>query len=399
MHVVRGGRGSQSASVPRPASAAGASAPRAQAGGSGPSPHSHAGIGASSPGPRPPSARDVRCGSSKPADVVYSGPSAPPPARVTLRTLRRKYARGEPLTMVTAYDYPSAVHVDQSGIDMLLVGDSAAMVVHGHDTTLPITLEEMLGHCRAVARGARRPFLVGDLPFGSFEESPAAAVRAAVRLLKEGGVDAVKIEGARVVLGGVLIGRGVQGRGRGRLWMQQRRAARRPARLARARRPCSGNPGPAPAKPPRAAGGEPARVDTIRAVVRAGIAVMGHVGLTPQSVSVLGGFRPAGLQAADAALLVEQAKVREDVCVCVCWGRGGGYGCVCGSVTGGCIWQGCMWVEGGGRFSVRVQGILALHLRRAGRANGPVSRTKTHPSTRARTRTGAGGGRLHCGGG
>ncbi|KFM28073.1 3-methyl-2-oxobutanoate hydroxymethyltransferase [Auxenochlorella protothecoides] len=204
-------------------------------------------------------ARHWRCHSSKPADTVYSGPVAPSPSRVTLRTLRRMHARGDPFTMVTAYDYPSAVHVELSGIEMLLVGDSAAMVVHGHDTTLPITLEEMLTHCRAVSRGARRPFIVADLPFGSFEEGPTAAVRAAVRMLKEGGADAVKIEG-----------------------------------------------------------GAPARVETIRAVVGAGIAVIGHVGLTPQSVSLLGGFRPAGLHADDAARVVAEAKALEEAgCVMV----------------------------------------------------------------------------------
>jgi 3-methyl-2-oxobutanoate hydroxymethyltransferase len=121
------------------------------------------------------------------------------------------------------------IKVDAAEIDILLVGDSVAMVVHGHDTTLPITLEEMLAHCRAVARGAKRAFLVGDLPFGSYEQSPTDAVRSAVRMLKEGGMDAVKLEG-----------------------------------------------------------GSPARVEAARAIVEAGVAVMGHVGLTPQSVSVLG---------------------------------------------------------------------------------------------------------------
>lgn len=82
----------------------------------------------------------------------------------------------QPITMVTAYDYPSAVHVDQAGIDIALVGDSVAMVVHGHDTTLPVTLDDMLLHCKAVARGARRPLLVGDLPFGSYEQSPQQVI-------------------------------------------------------------------------------------------------------------------------------------------------------------------------------------------------------------------------------
>jgi 3-methyl-2-oxobutanoate hydroxymethyltransferase len=154
--------------------------------------------------------------------------------------------------MVTAYDYPSAVHVDEAGIDLLLVGDSAAMVVHGHDTTLPISLEEMLVHCRAAARGARRAFLVGDLPFGSVEVSAAGAVASAVRMLKEGGMDAVKIEG-----------------------------------------------------------GFPARAAAVGAVVEAGVAVMGHVGLTPQSISVLGGFRPAAQSAAEALRVVRHARALE----------------------------------------------------------------------------------------
>jgi ketopantoate hydroxymethyltransferase len=92
---------------------------------------------------------------------------------VTVTTHRGKHRRGEPITVVTAYDYPLAVHVDSAGIDVCLVGDSAAMVVHGHDTTLPITFDLMLEHCRAVARGAPRPLLVGDLPFGCYESSTA----------------------------------------------------------------------------------------------------------------------------------------------------------------------------------------------------------------------------------
>lgn len=110
--------------------------------------------------------------SNVPENTVYGGPkSQSPNQRVTLTNLRQKYKKGEPITMVTAYDYPSGVHLDMAGIDVALVGDSAAMVVHGHDTTLPISLDEMLVHCRAVARGARRPLLVGDLPFGTYESS------------------------------------------------------------------------------------------------------------------------------------------------------------------------------------------------------------------------------------
>ena len=159
-----------------------------------------------------------------------------------------KYKKGERISVVTAYDYPSAVAVDQSGIDVILVGDSAAMVVHGHDTTLPITLDEMLTHCKAVARGASRPLLVGDLPFGSYEQSPTQAVESATRMLKEGSMDAVKLEG-----------------------------------------------------------GSPARVNAAKTLVDAGIAVMGHVGLTPQSISVLGGFRPQGRNLVEAESVIDQA--------------------------------------------------------------------------------------------
>ncbi|KAL4518179.1 hypothetical protein Ndes2526B_g01389 [Nannochloris sp. 'desiccata'] len=195
--------------------------------------------------------------SNQPEHAVYSGPTTSSPKRVTLRTLRDKYLKGIPISMVTAYDYPSAVHVDQAGIDMLLVGDSAAMVVHGHDTTLPITLDEMLVHCRAVARGARRPFLVGDMPFGCVETSPESAVASAVKMMKEGGMDAVKIEG-----------------------------------------------------------GFKNRVKAVAAVVEAGVAVVGHVGLTPQAISVLGGFRPAGQSAVEALRVVREAKALEEAGCC-----------------------------------------------------------------------------------
>lgn len=110
--------------------------------------------------------------SNVPENTVYGGPKVQSPnQRVTLTHLKQKYKKLEPITVVTAYDYPSAVHLDMAGIDVCLVGDSAAMVVHGYDTTLPISVDEMLVHCRAVARGAKRPLLVGDLPFGSYESS------------------------------------------------------------------------------------------------------------------------------------------------------------------------------------------------------------------------------------
>ncbi|KAG9443840.1 hypothetical protein H6P81_015180 [Aristolochia fimbriata] len=147
--------------------------------------------------------------------------------RVTVNYLNQKHRNGKPITLVTAYDYPSAVHLDEAGIDVCLVGDSAAMVVHGHETAIPVTLDEMLVHCRAVAvaREAKRPLLVGDLPFG----------------------------------------------------------------------------------------GGPSRISAAKAIVEAGIAVMGHVGLTPQAVSVLGGFRPQGRNVTSAMIkVVETALALQD---------------------------------------------------------------------------------------
>ncbi|XP_044470284.1 3-methyl-2-oxobutanoate hydroxymethyltransferase 1, mitochondrial-like [Mangifera indica] len=196
----------------------------------------------------------IRCMSNIPENSVYGGPKPQNPnQRVTLTHLRQKHKKGEPITVVTAYDYPSAVHLDTAGIDVCLVGDSAAMVVHGHDTTLPINLDEMLVHCRAVARGAKTPLLVGDLPFGSYESSSNQAVDTAVRILKEGGMDAIKLEG-----------------------------------------------------------GSPSRVTAAKAIVEAGIAVMGHVGLTPQAISVLGGFRPQGKNVASAVKVVETALALQE---------------------------------------------------------------------------------------
>ncbi|KAL3750159.1 hypothetical protein ACJRO7_011180 [Eucalyptus globulus] len=196
----------------------------------------------------------LRCMSNVPENSVYGGPSSQSPARrVTLTSLRQKHRRGEPITVVTAYDYPSAVHLDMAGVDVCLVGDSAAMVVHGHDTTLPISLDEMLVHCRAVARGAKRPMLVGDLPFGSYESSSNQAVDTAVRVLKEGGMDAIKLEG-----------------------------------------------------------GSPSRITAAKSIVEAGIAVMGHVGLTPQAISVLGGFRPQGKNISSAVKVVETALALQE---------------------------------------------------------------------------------------
>lgn len=166
---------------------------------------------------------------------------------VTLTTLAGMRALGEPIVMVTAYDHPSAQVAEAAGVDMVLVGDSAAMTVLGYDSTVPVSTEELLMLCRAVRRGLSTPFLVGDLPFGSYEASDEQAIATAQRFVKEGGADAVKLEG----------------------------------------------------------GG--ASVQRARAIVRAGIPVMGHVGLTPQTAVSLGGYRAQGRTAERAAQVIQDA--------------------------------------------------------------------------------------------
>ena len=173
--------------------------------------------------------------------------------KVTTLTLRQKKEHGEPITMLTAYDYPTAMAMDKAGVDAILVGDSLGMVVLGYDNTLPVTMEEMLHHCRAVARGARTAMLIGDMPFMSYQVSIEEALRNAGRFLQCGGMDAVKLEGGRE------------------------------------------------------------RLDAIRAITGAGIPVMGHLGLTPQSVHQLGGFRTQGKTAAAAKRLLEDALLLEEV--------------------------------------------------------------------------------------
>lgn len=172
--------------------------------------------------------------------------------KVTTLTFRQKKERGEPITMLTAYDYPTAMAIDRAGIDSILVGDSLAMVVLGYENTLPVTMEEMLHHARAVARGAKSALLIGDMPFMSYQISVEEAVRNAGRFLQQGGMDAVKLEGGRE------------------------------------------------------------RADAVRAIVGAGIPVMGHLGLTPQSVHQLGGFRAQGKNASAAKRLLEDAQILED---------------------------------------------------------------------------------------
>lgn len=156
------------------------------------------------------------------------------------------------ISMVTAYDYPTALLADQAGMDMLLVGDSLAMVVLGYDSTVPVTMEEMLHHAKAVRRGAKNAVLVGDMPFGSFQTGPDEAIRNAVRYLKEAGMDAVKLEGGQH------------------------------------------------------------QANIAQALVRAGIPVMGHIGLLPQLVSQMGGFKVQGRDAAGAQKLLEDARALEE---------------------------------------------------------------------------------------
>ncbi len=174
-----------------------------------------------------------------------------PSDKLSLPRLAEMKRRAERIVMVTAYDAPSARLADAAGLDLLLVGDSAAMVVFGHGSTLPVTLDEMISMTRAVSRTAQRAMVVGDLPFGSYQESDERAVASAVRLVKEGGADVVKLEGA------------------------DRRLSR------------------------------------VRAIVDAGIPVMGHIGLTPQSATMLGGYTPQGRTAEGARRLCDGAIALE----------------------------------------------------------------------------------------
>jgi len=179
-----------------------------------------------------------------------------PSEKLTLPRLAEMTGRGERIVMVTAYDAPSARLADEAGIDLILVGDSAAMVVLGHDSTLPVTLDEMLMLTSAVSRVTRRALVVGDLPFGSYQESDEKAVASAVRMVKEGGADIVKLEGA------------------------DRRLSR------------------------------------VRAIGDAGIPVMGHIGLTPQSATLLGGYRAQGRTAGSAHRLYDAALASEAAGCC-----------------------------------------------------------------------------------
>lgn len=171
--------------------------------------------------------------------------------KVTTKIVREMKIQKKPISMLTAYDYAFSRFVDEAGTDIILVGDSLAMVVLGYETTLPVTMEEMLHHCRAVSRGAKRALLVGDMPFLSYQVSVEQAVHNAGRFLKEGNMDAVKLEGGRE------------------------------------------------------------RIDAIQAIVNTGIPVMGHIGLTPQSVHQFGGFFVQGKTAKEGLRLLEDAIALE----------------------------------------------------------------------------------------
>jgi 3-methyl-2-oxobutanoate hydroxymethyltransferase len=182
-----------------------------------------------------------------------SKPAKPDREPVTLPRIAEMNRNREPIVMITAYDYPSAQIVDEAGVDIVLVGDTAAMVVLGYDATTPVGMDEMLMMAGAVRRGLEHPLLIGDLPFGSYEKSNEQAIENAQRFVKEAGCAAVKLE-------------------RGGL-----------------------------------------SVDRARAIVRSGIPVMGHVGLTPQTATALGGFKAQGKTAEAAAKLFEEAMALQAV--------------------------------------------------------------------------------------
>ena len=176
--------------------------------------------------------------------------------KVTLTTLFSKARKGEPITMLTCYDYPTAYLQEQARIDMILVGDSLGMTMLGYDSTLPVTMNDMIRHTQAVRRGSPNAFLIGDMPYMSYQASNEDAVRNAGRFMAEASCDAIKLEGGREM------------------------------------------------------------ADRIKAIVAAGIPAFGHLGLTPQSVAALGGFRLQGKGAEQAKQIVEDAKILEEAGAC-----------------------------------------------------------------------------------
>ena len=172
--------------------------------------------------------------------------------RVTVTNIQEMKRNGERIPMITAYDYPTARLVDEAGVPMILVGDSLGMAVLGYDSTLPVTMEDMLHHIKAVVRGAQRALIVGDMPFMSYQSDVPTAIRNAGRLLQEGGAQTVKLEGGEAV------------------------------------------------------------AETVQHIVECGIPVMGHIGLTPQSVNQLGGYKVQGKTPKAAAKLLRDAQALEE---------------------------------------------------------------------------------------
>jgi 3-methyl-2-oxobutanoate hydroxymethyltransferase len=172
--------------------------------------------------------------------------------KITLPTLYEKYERGEPITMLTCYDYPTAYLQEEAGVEMILVGDSLGMTILGYESTLPVTMDDMIRHAQAVRRGAPTAWLIGDMPYMSYQPSVETAIRSAGRFMAEAGCDAVKLEGGREM------------------------------------------------------------ADRMAGIIAAGIPCMGHLGLTPQSASSIGGFRVQGKDAARAARIVEDAAILEE---------------------------------------------------------------------------------------
>lgn len=178
--------------------------------------------------------------------------------------MKRMKQDGDPISMITAYDYPSAVLAEEAGVDIILVGDSLGNVVLGYDTTIPVTLDDMVYHSRSVARGAKNTFIVTDMPFMTYHGSIDETLRGVSRIMQEGHAQAVKMEGGAEI------------------------------------------------------------ADTVKRIVQAGVPVLGHIGLTPQSVNQIGGYRIQGKDEADAKRLLEDARALE---------RAGAFGIVLELVT------------------------------------------------------------------
>jgi 3-methyl-2-oxobutanoate hydroxymethyltransferase len=189
----------------------------------------------------------IRRGGGALEDIVSLTPIGEPRQKITTATLKEKKLRHEPITCLTAYDYATARLVDEAGIDIILVGDSLAQTMLGHENTLSVTIDDMLHHTRAVRRGVKHAFLVADMPYGSYHVNPEEALRNAARFVKEAGAEAVKIEGGEK------------------------------------------------------------RADLIRRIIDAEIPVTGHIGLTPQSVNVMGGYKVQGKSLAAIEQLVRDA--------------------------------------------------------------------------------------------